>query len=67
MLGYWPYATHKNIFIFFCQKKTQTSQLIAIKDNKPCVYILKICNKAKQSKKIKDGPSKPDVNFFILF
>jgi hypothetical protein len=48
-------------------KKTQTSQLIAIKDNKPCAYILKICNNTEQSKKFKDGPSKPDINFFCPF
>ena len=42
MLGYWPYATHKKYFyIFFCQK-TQASQLITIKDKKPCEYILKV-------------------------
>jgi hypothetical protein len=34
MLGYWPYTTHKNIFLYFFIEKTQASQLIAIKDNK---------------------------------
>ena len=43
MLGYWLYATHKNIFIF--GSKTRASQLNTIKNNKPCAYSLKICNK----------------------
>jgi hypothetical protein len=30
----------KTFFIFFYQKKAQASQLIAIKINKPCAYIL---------------------------
>jgi hypothetical protein len=58
--------TQKHFYIFL-SKKTQTSQLIAIKDNKPCAYILKICNNTEQSKKFKDGPSKPDINFFCPF
>jgi hypothetical protein len=67
MLGYWPYATHKNIFYIFLSK-TQASQLIAIKDNKPCAYILRIYKKTEQSKKkIKDGPSKPNKNFFFFY
>jgi hypothetical protein len=35
MLEYWPYTTHKNIFYIFLCQKTQTSQLIIIKVNKP--------------------------------
>jgi len=35
MLEYWPYTTHKNIFYIFLCQKTQTSQLITIKVNKP--------------------------------
>jgi hypothetical protein len=38
----------KNIFLYFVLSKTQASQLIAIKDNKPCTYILKVCKKTKQ-------------------
>jgi hypothetical protein len=26
MLGYWPYATYKNIFLYFFLSKTQASQ-----------------------------------------
>jgi len=55
MLGYWSYATNKNIFIFFLSK-TQASQLIAIKDNKACIYILKICKKIEQSIKSRMAP-----------
>jgi len=40
-------------FLYFFLSKTQASQLIAIKDNKPCAYILKVCKKTKQSKKKK--------------
>jgi hypothetical protein len=54
MLGYWPYATHKNIFYIFLSKKAQASQLIAIKNNKPCAYILKVCEKTEQSRKKKE-------------
>jgi len=31
MLGYWLYATHKNIFFIFSLSKTQTLHLITIK------------------------------------
>ena len=69
MLGYWLYATHKKkIYIFL--SKTQASQLIAIKDNKQCAYILKVCKKTEQSrkkKKIKDGLSKPNKKTFFFF
>jgi len=41
----------QNIFYIFFVKKTQASQLITIKDNKPCAYILKVCKKTGQSKK----------------
>jgi hypothetical protein len=47
MLGYWSYATRKKHFFIFFLSKTQASQLIAIKDNKPCTYILKVCKKTK--------------------
>jgi len=67
MLGYWPYATHKNIFIFFCQNKTQTSQLIAIKNNKSCAYILKICKKTEQSKKNQGWPLEAKHKLFFIF
>jgi hypothetical protein len=54
MLGYWLYATHKKkIYIFL--SKTQASQLIAIKDNKQCAYILKACKKTEQSRKKNQG------------
>jgi hypothetical protein len=50
----------ENILYIVFVKKTQASQLITIKDNKPCAYILKICKKTGQSKKkIKDGSPKP--------
>ena len=68
MLGYWPYATHKNIFYIFLSK-TQASQLIAIKDNKPCAYILRIYKKTEQSKKNQGWPleAKQKLFFFYLF
>ena len=68
MLGYWPYATHKNIFYIFLSK-TQASQLIAIKDNKPCAYILRIYKKTEQSKKNQGWPleAKQKLFFFIFF
>jgi hypothetical protein len=49
MLRYWLYATHKKIFFYIFLSKTQTSQLIAIKDNKPCAYILQIYKKKKHT------------------
>ena len=70
MLGYQPYATQKKNLYFFLSK-TQASQLIVIKDNKQCAYILKVCKKTEQSrkKKIKDGLSKPNKKtfFFLIF
>jgi len=68
MLGYWLYATHKKKFYIFLSK-TQASQLIAIKDNKQCAYILKVCKKTEQSrkKKIKDSLSKPNKKTFFFF
>jgi len=46
--------TQKHFYIFV--SKTQASQLIAIKDNKPCIYILKICKETEQSKKSRMAP-----------
>ena len=53
MLGYQPYATQKKNLYFFLSK-TQASQLIVIKDNKQCAYILKVCKKTEQSRKKKN-------------
>jgi hypothetical protein len=43
----------KKIFFIFFLPKTQALQLIAIKDNKPCSYILKVYKKTEQSRKKK--------------
>jgi len=71
MLGYWLYATHKKKFYIFLSK-TQASQLIAIKDNKQCAYILKVCKKTEQSRKKKSriafrSQTKKLFFFFYLF
>jgi hypothetical protein len=50
--------------IFFV--KTQASQLIAIKNNKPCAYILKIYKKTEQLKKNQRWPleaNSPQIKF----
>ena len=50
--------TRKHFFFV----KTQASQLITIKNNKPCAYILKIYKKNEQlKKKSKMAPSKPTL------
>jgi hypothetical protein len=52
---------HTKTFLYFFVKKTQTSQLIAIKDNKSCTYILEICKKTEQSKKSRMAPRSQTV------
>jgi hypothetical protein len=57
--------TQKYFYIFL--SKTQASQLIAIKDNKPCVYILKIYKKIEQSKKSRMPLEVKHKLFFLSF